>query len=193
MADGKRIKQGRTLYEWVQVLVCVVLVMVLVFTLALRIVRVNGPSMRETLQDGDLLIAVTRLFAGDPQVGDIVIVSKDSFENGKPIIKRVIATGGQTVDIDFETGAVTVDGMVPEEPYIREATYLDEGMTFPLTVPEGSVFVLGDNRNNSDDSRDPKLGTVDVRYVIGQAVLLAVPGKTADTEKRELARIGTLT
>ena len=155
MADGKRIKQGRTLYEWVQVLVCVVLVMVLVFTLALRIVRVNGPSMRETLQDGDLLIAVTRLFAGDPQVGDIVIVSKDSFENGKPIIKRVIATGGQTVDIDFETGAVTVDGTVLEEPYIREATYLDEGMTFPLTVPEGSVFVLGDNRNNSDDSRDP--------------------------------------
>lgn len=193
MADEKQERQGRVLYEWAQALVCSVLALVLVFTFAVRMVRVDGPSMRETLQDGDLLVTVNRLLSGDPQAGDIVIIRKDSFEDGEPIVKRVIATGGQTVDIDFETGTVTVDGAVLEEPYIREATYLDEGMTFPLTVPEGSIFVMGDNRNNSNDSRNPELGTVDVRYVIGQAVLLAMPGKTADTDQRELGRIGTLT
>ena len=193
MADEKQERLGRVLYDWTQALVCSVLALVLVFTFAVRMVRVDGPSMRETLQDGDLLVTVNRLLSGDPQAGDIVIIRKDSFEDGEPIVKRVIATGGQTVDIDFQTGTVTVDGAVLDEPYIREDTYLDEGMTFPLTVPEGSIFVMGDNRNNSNDSRNPELGTVDVRYVIGQAVLLAVPGKTVDTDQRELGRIGTLT
>lgn len=193
MAGGKRLQQSRDLYEWIQAVICSVLTVVLVFTFAVRVMRVDGPSMRETLQDGDLLVVVNRLLSGEPESGEIVIVRKESFENGDPIVKRVIATEGQTVDIDFETGAVTVDGTVLEETYIRENTHLDEGTVFPLTVPEGSVFVMGDNRNDSRDSRDPELGAVDVRCVIGRAVWLAVPGKTANTERRELSRIGTLT
>ena len=193
MAGGKRLQQSRDLYEWIQAVICSVLTVVLVFTFAVRVMRVDGPSMRETLQDGDLLVVVNRLLSGEPESGEIVIVRKESFENGDPIVKRVIATEGQTVDIDFETGAVTVDGTVLEETYIRENTHLDEGTVLPLTVPEGSVFVMGDNRNDSRDSRDPELGAVDVRCVIGRAVWLAVPGKTANTERRELSRIGTLT
>ena len=193
MAGGKRLQQSRDLYEWIQAVICSVLTVVLVFTFAVRVMRVDGPSMWETLQDGDLLVVVNRLLSGEPESGEIVIVRKESFENGDPIVKRVIATEGQTVDIDFETGAVTVDGTVLEEAYIRENTHLDEGTVFPLTVPEGSVFVMGDNRNDSRDSRDPELGAVDVRCVIGRAVWLAVPGKTANTERRELSRIGTLT
>jgi len=193
MAGGKRLQQSRDLYEWMQAVVSSVLTVVLVFTFAVRVMRVDGPSMRETLQDGDLLVVVNRLLSGEPESGEIVIVRKASFENGDPIVKRVIATEGQTVDIDFETGAVTVDGTVLEEAYIRENTHLDEGTEFPLVVPEGCIFVMGDNRNDSRDSRDPELGAVDIRCVIGRAVWLAVPGNTANTERREWNRIGTLT
>ena len=108
------------------------------------------------------------------------------------IVKRIIATEGQTVDIDFDAGVVYVDGQALEEDYIREPTYLDEGLEFPITVPEGCLFLLGDNRNNSMDSRYPDLGPVDVRCVIGKAVVLVFPGKTAETGKRDFGRIGGL-
>ena len=104
----------------------------------------------------------------------------------------MIATEGQTVDIDFDAGTVFVDGELLEEEYVRAPTYLEEGLTFPVTVPEGHVFVLGDNRNDSDDSRDPELGPVDTRYLLGRAVLLLFPGETADTGERDLGRIGPL-
>ena len=96
------------------------------------------------------------------------------------------------MDIDFDEGVVYVDGQALEEDYIREPTYLDEGLAFPITVPEGCIFLLGDNRNNSMDSRDPNLGPVDVRCVIGKAVELVFPGKSAETGKREFSRIGGL-
>lgn len=179
-------------YAWIRSLVAVVVGIVLVFAFAVRIVRVDGSSMRETLQDRDLLVVVNRLLSGDPGAGDVVVVSKESFEGGAPIVKRVIATAGQTVDIDFAAGVVCVDGAALEEPYAREATWLAEGVEFPLTVPEGSLFLLGDNRNDSKDSRHPDLGTVDVRYVIGRAVFLAVPGPSAGTRTREFGRVGTL-
>ena len=107
-------------------------------------------------------------------------------------MKRIIATEGQTVDIDYATGSVFVDGVLLDEPYINELTFLDEGMTFPVQVPEGSVFVMGDNRNNSSDSRNPQLGTVDVRYIIGKAEFLIFPGTDAYTEKRDFSRIGRI-
>ena len=179
-------------YSWLRTLVCVVLATVLVFTRVVRIVRVDGQSMRETLQNGDILLTVNRHLAGELKAGDIVVVKKEYFEDGKPIVKRIIATEGQTVDIDFDEGVVYVDGQALEEDYIREPTYLDEGLAFPITVPEGCIFLLGDNRNNSMDSRDPSLGPVDVRCVIGKAVALVFPGKSAETEKREFSRIGGL-
>lgn len=120
-----------------------------------------------------------------------MVLRKDTFLE-EPIVKRVIATEGQTVDIDFDMGAVYVDGTLLKEAYINELTFLEEGTEFPLTVPEGSVFVMGDNRNHSSDSRDSRLGTVDTRYVIGKAVFLAFPGPDAYTEKRDFGRIGVI-
>lgn len=188
----KKQTAGRGAYEWVQALVCSVLTVVLIFTFAVRIVRVSGESMRETLQDQDMLVVLNNWLCGGYEQGDIVILQRDDFYGGEPIVKRVIATEGQTVDIDFDAGVVYVDGTALEEPYTREPTWTQEGTEFPLTVPEGCVFVMGDNRNDSDDSRDSALGPVDTRCVLGRALLLAVPGPTADTEQRDWSRVGIL-
>ena len=188
----KKQTEGRGAYEWVQALVCSVLTVVLIFTFAVRIVRVSGESMRETLQDQDMLVVLNNWLCGTYEQGDIVILQRDDFYGGEPIVKRVIATEGQTVDIDFDAGVVYVDGTALEEPYTREPTWTQEGTEFPLTVPEGCICVMGDNRNDSDDSRDSALGPVDTRCVLGRALLLAVPGPTADTEQRDWSRVGIL-
>ena len=188
----KKQTEGRGAYEWVQALVCSVLTVVLIFTFAVRIVRVSGESMRETLQDQDMLVVLHNWLCGGYEQGDIVILQRDDFYGGEPIVKRVIATEGQTVDIDVDAGVVYVDGTALEEPYTREPTWTQEGTEFPLTVPEGCIFVMGDNRNDSDDSRESTLGPVDTRCVLGRALLLAVPGPTADTEQRDWSRVGIL-
>ena len=182
---------GRDLYEWVQALVCSVLAVVLLFTFVIRLIGVDGHSMVHTLQDRDRLLVLNSLLYDDYQYGDIVVLRKNTSLDD-PIVKRVIATEGQTVDIDFSTGTVWVDGEQLEEDYINEKTYLEEGTEFPLTVPEGSVFVMGDNRNHSSDSRDSRLGTVDCRYIIGKAVFLAFPGPDDKTGKRDWSRIGLI-
>jgi len=193
MRRGKQEEQpqrkGNDAYEWVQALVCSVLAVVVVFTFVIRLIGVDGRSMVPTLQHGDRLMVLNSLLYDDYKYGDVVVLRKESFLQD-PIVKRVIATEGQTVDINFATGAVFVDDELLEEDYINEPTYLEEGTEFPLTVPEGSIFVMGDNRNHSSDSRDSRLGTVDARYVIGKAVLLAFPGPDYDTGKREFSRIG---
>ena len=181
------------LFYWLQTLVTAIVCIVLVFTFLGRITRVVGHSMDDTLADGELL-AVWSL-GYEPEQGDIVVLNKTTadFLEGEAIVKRVIATDGQTVDIDFAAGNVYVDGELLEEDYIRQPTYLEEGLEFPVTVPEGCVFVMGDNRNDSDDSRDPELGPVDTRQILGRAVFLLFPGVTADTDKRDFGRIGPLT
>ena len=181
----------REAYDWLRSCVECVLVIVLVFTFAVRMMGVQGPSMRQTLQQGDRLLVVNAPLAGEYRRGDIVIARKDTFSDD-PIVKRVIAVGGQTVDIDFSEGVVYVDGEALEEDYINDRTYTYEGMDFPLTVPEGSVFLMGDNRNMSTDSREPRIGTVDTRYLIGKAVFRLFPGPDASTEKRDFSRIGLL-
>ena len=190
-APAKAEKNGREAYEWVQALVCSVLAVVVLFTFVIRLIGVDGHSMVPTLQDGDRLLVLKYMLYNDYQYGDIVVLRKDSFM-AEPIVKRVIATAGQTVDIDFANGVVYVDGEALDEPYINEPTYTDEGTVFPLTVPEGSIFVMGDNRNRSDDSRNAALGTVDTRYVIGKAVFLLFPGADEVTEKRDFGRIGVI-
>ena len=184
-------KNGREAYEWVQALVCSVLAVVVIFTFVIRLIGVDGHSMVPTLQDGDRLLVLNSMLYNDYKYGDIVVLRKESFL-AEPIVKRVIATEGQTVDIDFANGIVYVDGVALEEDYINDLTYTDEGTEFPLTVPEGSIFVMGDNRNRSDDSRNSALGTVDTRYVIGQAVFLLFPGADEVTEKRDFGRIGLI-
>ena len=189
--DGKKQEQpGRGLYDWAQALVCSVLAAVVLFAFGARVVGVSGGSMRETLQNGDLLLVVNRPLCGDFERGDVVIAAKAAFENGEPIVKRVIATGGQTLDVDFDGGVVYVDGRRLHEDYINELTFTAEGTEFPLTVPEGCVFVMGDNRNHSTDSRSAQLGTIDQRYIIGRAVFLALPGPDAVTGVRDYGRIG---
>ena len=184
-------EKGRELYEWIQALVCSVLAVVLLFTFGVRLIGVDGRSMVPTLQDGDRLLVLNSMLCGGYEPGDIVVLRKESFLP-TPIVKRVIATEGQTVDIDFGAGVVYVDWQALEEPYIREPTFTDEGTVFPLTVPEGSVFVMGDNRNESDDSRNPALGPVDTRSVIGRAFLLALPGAAEETKERDWSRVGML-
>ena len=188
----KQTAKGRDLYEWVQSLVGSVLVVVAIFTFVIRMMGVDGHSMLNTLQHGDRLLVVNSMLYHDYKYGDIVILRKNGVFDDDPIVKRVIAVEGQTVDIDFAEGIVYVDGEALEEDYIREPTYTAEGTEFPLTVPEGSIFVMGDNRNGSSDSRDYRLGTVDTRYVIGKAAFLIFPGPDYETEKRDLKRIGVI-
>ena len=189
--ENKKQIKGKELYEWVQALVSSVLVVVLIFTFVIRLIGVDGHSMLPTLQHGDRLLVLNSALCGDYEYGDIVIVRKDSFMH-QPIVKRVIATEGQTVDIDFTTGSVWVDGQLMDEPYINELTFTYEGLDFPVTIGEGEVFVMGDNRNASDDSRNPLLGPVDERYIIGKAVILAFPGPDVRTEQRVYSRIGVI-
>ena len=188
----KQTAKGRDPYEWVQSLVGSVLVVVAIFTFVIRMMGVDGHSMLNTLQHGDRLLVVNSMLYHDYKYGDIVILRKNGVFDDDPIVKRVIAVEGQTVDIDFAEGIVYVDGEALEEDYIREPTYTAEGTEFPLTVPEGSIFVMGDNRNGSSDSRDYRLGTVDTRYVIGKAAFLIFPGPDYETEKRDFKRIGVI-
>ena len=188
----KQMAKGRDLYEWVQSLVGSVLMVVAIFTFVIRMMGVDGHSMLNTLQHGDRLLVVNSMLYHDYKYGDIVILRKNGVFDDDPIVKRVIAVEGQTVDIDFAEGIVYVDGEALEEDYIREPTYTAEGTEFPLTVPGGSIFVMGDNRNGSSDSRDYRLGTVDTRYVIGKAAFLIFPGPDYETEKRDFKRIGVI-
>ena len=183
--------KGRDFYEWVQALVYSVLTVVVIFTFGVRLIGVDGRSMVPTLQDGDRLLVANPMFYDDFKYGDIVVLTKESFL-AEPIVKRVIAVGGQTVDIDFDSGSVYVDGKLLNEDYINELTFTTDGTEFPVTVLEGSIFVMGDNRNHSNDSRDVRLGTVDTRHVIGKAMVLVFPGRDEITEERDFGRIGVI-
>ena len=169
-------EKSKELYEWVQALVCSVLAVVLLFTFVIRMIGVDGHSMLPTLQHGDRLLVLNSLWYDDYKYGDIVILRKEGVYNDDPIVKRVIATGGQTVEIDYQKSRVYVDGKAVSEPYIKEfmVQYPYQSIT-SITVPEGCIFVMGDNRNNSDDSRNPNLGVVDERLIVGKAILVIFP------------------
>ena len=165
-----------------------------VFLLLFRMVVVSGPSMYSTLWDGDWLLVLSSAVYQNPQKGDIIIASKQTYNDGEPIVKRVIATEGQKVDIDFEGGIVYVNDVALEEDYTYTMTNIDEGMSFPLIVSEGCVFAMGDNRNKSRDSRYPDIGLIDKREILGKAVFLIYPG-TGEMPyggPRDLDRIGVL-
>lgn len=155
------------------VISCLIFVTVL-FVFAIRLVGVVGGSMNATLYDGDRLALLSN-FLYEPEVGDIVVLKAAELNGGETIIKRVIADEGQTVDIDFATGEVWVDGVLLQEDYILEPTLTYEGVEFPVTVPEGCIFVMGDNRNHSTDSRNPRVGCVDKRFVLGKAIFIVTP------------------
>ena len=176
------------LHDLIYILAAVVLLCLLFF----RVVVVNGSSMYNTLIDGDYLLLISSTFYRQPQQGDIIVASKDTFDDGKPIVKRVIATEGQFVDIDFSTGTVYVDGVALEEDYTYTNTTLKEGVSFPLRVEEGHVFVLGDNRAHSRDSRSPDIGQIDCREILGKAIFLFMPGTNGGNDPLDFSRIGVL-
>ena len=164
----------------------------LVFSILFRVVIVSGPSMKNTLIDGDWLLLMGNVLYHNPKQGDVIVACKEAYENGTPIVKRVIATEGQVVDIDFATGTVKVDDVVLNEPYILTPTDRDEGVQFPLTVPEGCLFVLGDNRGESKDSRSPEIGLIDEREVLGKAIFIIFPGNDKGSIERDIGRIGVI-
>ena len=141
---NKRENSKDTVLMYLHDFACWLTAILLIFLVLFRVVVVSGPSMNATLVHGDYLLLINSAFYQEPEYGDIVVVSKDSFKDGEPIIKRVIATEGQWVDIDFDAGIVYVNGNPLDEPYTKTPTNMYEGVEFPLMVEEGCIFVLGD-------------------------------------------------
>ena len=174
-------RPGAELYDWLQMFLGCVVAAVVLFNCVARLTRVDGGSMDNTLQDGEIMLIWSLGYT--PAQGDIVVLNKTpvllpGWTEPRAIVKRVIATGGQTVDIDYAAGAVYVDGQPLDEPYLPEEMYLPFYPSMQQThweVPEGSIFVMGDNRNHSTDSRDDLLGTIDTDYILGKAVLALWP------------------
>ena len=176
------------LHDWLFLLIAIFLLFLLLF----RVIVVSGDSMYATLWDGDYLLLLSNTFYHEPKQGDVVVISKESFDDGKPIIKRVIATEGQTVDIDFDQGIVYVDGQALREDYTHNLTRIEKGMHFPLVVEDDCIFVLGDNRGVSLDSRSPEIGQIDKREVLGKAIFLMLPGTNHNEQLRDFDRVGVI-
>lgn len=160
------------IYEWFEAILTAVIVISIIFAFGFRIVTVSGQSMENTLHDEDKVLITN--FNYEPKDGDIIVINHaENFSES--IIKRVIATQGQTLSIDFAKGQVTVDGKVLNEPYIKNATTIDEGGAIPAVVPQGHIFVMGDNRQNSKDSRSNEIGLIENGAVLGKAQFVLYP------------------
>lgn len=170
-------------FDWLEVIITAIITVVILFSLFFRIATIDGPSMENTLFTNDKVV-ITNLFY-KPKRGDIVVISRNvdnsveaEARSDKPIIKRIIALEGETVDIDFSTGEVSVDGKKLNEPYTKTPTNRKYDIDFPVVVPNGCVFVLGDNRNESFDSRARQIGKdgmINEKYILGHAVLKVFP------------------
>ena len=167
-------------YDWIQCIIFALVFCVLLFVFAVRMVNVVGHSMVPTLEQSDKVV-ISNLFY-HPKQGDVVVLRKQTLMD-EPIVKRIIATEGQTVDIDFDDGVVYVDGKALDEPYVNEPVHDRENFEGKITVPEGCVFVMGDNRNASTDSRDARLGCVDTRYIMGRVYFTLFPVKNIGVVK----------
>lgn len=162
-----------SVYDFVSVIMSSFIIIAIVFVFVFRLVGVSGESMTDTLQDGDWLITVQK---SEYVYGDIVVITQETNIVDGPLIKRVIATGGQVIDIDTATDTVYVDGVALDEPYTREEFINSAGdHEYPYTVPEGHLFCMGDNRNGSSDSRLSDIGVIDERYILGKAVVRILP------------------
>ena len=196
--ENKQGKAQKTILSYLHDLVFGLVAVLLLFMLVFRVIVVSGSSMEQTLYNGDCIILLSSVLYNEPKQGDIVVINKYSYENGKTIIKRVIATEGQTVEFDFEKRLVFVDGVQLEEDYAyyfddREMAHGDIQSPYSVVVDEGCVFVMGDNRNNSLDSRSSVIGQVDCREILGKALFLAFPGMgQGEDEARNFKRIGVL-
>lgn len=175
-AAAKELAQRRDTYDWIQCLISALIVCVLVFVFIFRVIDVKGTSMVPTLNNQDKML-VSGLFY-KPKAGDIVVFKKDEYDPEKALVKRIIATEGQKINIDFDKGIVYVDEVPIEEDYINDITTTKLDFIGPKTVPEGCVFVMGDNRNMSTDSRKAEIGMVDSRLIIGKVYCILFPLKS---------------
>lgn len=173
-------------------IVFLLILVMLIFLLPFRLIVVSGDSMYSTLVDGDYLLLLSNLFYQEPEQGDIVVIGKKTYDNGAPIVKRVIAKEGQSVDIDFDNGIVYVDGVALEEKYTFGPTMNHGNVIFPQTVEDNCIFVLGDNRGVSLDSRYPQIGQIDRREILGKALFLFLPGTHYGQLSRDYERIGVI-
>ncbi len=161
------------LYEWIQSLMTALVICMAIFIFIIRVIDVSGSSMFPTLHDGDKML-VSNLFY-TPHAGDVVVFKTDRYDPERALVKRVIATEGQEISIDFDRGIVYIDGLPVEEDYIAELTKTKLDFIGPQTVPEGCMFVMGDNRNASTDSRKKEIGMVDQRMLLGRAYYVIFP------------------
>lgn len=168
-------KMAKSCYEWMEAIIPALILIMVFFTLVIRSITVSGPSMEPTLMD--TYKVWVSCVGYTPHAGDVVVVDGAGTALNEVIVKRIIATEGQTVDIDFDSGTVYVDG-----EQLDESTYIENGITrdkydvdFPQTVPAGHVFVLGDNRTVSKDSRDSEVGMIDQRCIIGKVQMIYQP------------------
>jgi len=175
------------LYDWLQCVVTAIICGVLIFVFAGRTIGVDGRSMLQTLRHNDRVVISNLLYS--PGNGDIVVFRSPSEQFAFPLVKRVIAVAEQTVNIDFDNGNVFVDGMLLDEPYISAITTSRHDFSGPVTVPRGFVFVMGDNRNSSTDSRSNVVGLVDTRYILGKVLFVLIPGPD-DSGNRDWNRFG---
>ena len=171
---AQREKSARIdIYEWIQSLMTALVICVAIFIFVIRAIDVSGSSMVPTLHDGDKML-VSDLFY-TPKAGDVVVFKTDNYDPERALVKRVIATEGQDISIDFDRGIVYINGVPIEEDYIAELTKTKLDFIGPQTVPEGCVFVMGDNRNASTDSRKKEIGMVDRRMILGRAYYVIFP------------------
>ncbi len=171
--EAVREDSGKDIYDWIQSLITALIVCVVMFSFFIRVIDVVGGSMNPTLINGDKML-VSGLFY-KPKQGDVVVFKKDEYSPEKALVKRVIATENQVINIDFDQGIVYVDDVPVQEDYIKELTYNKLDFIGPKTVPEGCVFVMGDNRNASIDSRKSEIGMVDERLILGRAYMVIFP------------------
>jgi len=189
-AEDKAARVKMELYDWLQCLVTAIICGVLIFVFLGRTIGVDGRSMLQTLKHNDRVI-ISNLFYS-PKNGDIIVFQSPADQFEHPLVKRVIATENQTVDINFDNGNVFVDGILLNEPYINTSTTSMHDFREPVTIPRGFVFVLGDNRNSSTDSRDNIVGLVDTRYILGKVLFILIPGAD-DGGIRDWNRFGLTT
>lgn len=176
-SETESTKKQKSAFDWCSSVMASFVVIFVIFCFLFRVVQVSGESMLQTLQNRDWLLVTNT--GEDVRFGDIVVATPPTYKGG-PVIKRVIGVEGDEIYIDFERGEVLVNGVVLDEPYINTPTNVSYDVEFPVVVPEDCVFLMGDNRNGSLDSRSTQIGIVDEKYILGRAVLRVFPLKKID-------------
>ena len=179
------------IYSLLHDLVYILAGITLVFVFCVRLVGVSGDSMLPTLQDGDYLALQSNVIMGELEFGDIIVARELTFRGGEPIVKRVIATEGQFVEIRPDENGVTrvyVNGIRVDDSFIAEPMAEEY---FSTTVSKNCIFVMGDNRNNSADSRYFEIGEIGIDQVMGKVLFVALPGAD-ESGNRDYSRMGAV-